>query len=650
MSQPTPRGRRRLVLGLAATGALLLSAVAAAPANAAANDIPAVDEIVSSPNLTQIANVPKFGAFATEASYNSDLAFQGDYVFAGNYNGFNIFDVSDPASPQVVSQVVCPGAQGDPSVFGNLLFLAVDSPRSDDSCNSAAGSVANAAHWEGVRIFDISDKANPQYIKSVRTDCGSHTLTLVPDKAGKDVYVYVQSYSPSASAAYCKPPHDKISIIKVPLDEATSAEVVATPVLFPGGGNTNTSGCHDITVYPALDLAAGACMGDGVLMDISDPLNPVLLDEVRDTNFAFWHSATFNNAGTKVLFTDELGGGSGAICTANYRTNQGANAIYDIVGSGADRQLVFKSYFKIPRLNSPRENCVAHNGSLIPAMGRDIMVQAWYQGGISVIDFTDSANPVEIAYWERGPLSDTRTILGGSWSTYWNNGYIYSNDIQKGLDVLKLDDPITNNARAMAFAELNVQTQPSYPACTTVLRGQNNGVLTIDSGITCLDGVTQNGAIKVNPGAGLIVFDSEVKGSIQANRPSVVSIVESKVKGSVHATGANIRDSEITGTVRTGLDLPVTVTAQARCIAGKAYLSVQARNDHDAAVGIALESGYGERSFPNVASGGNGFQQFTTRVAAVPAGTATVRVTGSIDGEDVTTVVTKDYPGVNCAS
>ncbi|MTK04584.1 hypothetical protein FF096_21585 [Micromonospora sp. CP22] len=555
MSDPTPRGSRRLAISLAATAALLVAGVAAAPASGAestANTIPGIDEIVSSPNLQQVANIPKFGGFASESAYNSDLAFQGDYVFAGNYNGFNVFDISDPTSPQVVSQVVCVGAQGDPSVFGNLLFLAVDSPRSDDSCDSSSGSVAQESSWEGVRIFDISDKANPRYIKSVRTDCGSHTLTLVPSKDDQSVYVYVQSYSPSSSAFYCKPPHDKISIIKVPLDNPTSASVVATPVLFPGtSGNTSTSGCHDITTYPELDLAAGACMGDGVLMDISDRENPVIISQVRDTNFAFWHSATFNNAGTKVIFTDELGGGSGAICTSSYRANQGANAIYDIVGSGADRELVFRSYFKIPRENTDLENCVAHNGSLIPAMGRDIMVQAWYQGGVSVIDFTDSANPVEIAFWERGPLSDTRRILGGAWSTYYHNGYIYSNDIQKGFDVLKLDDPRTNNARAVAFSELNVQTQPSYPACTTVLTGRHNGSMTIKDGITCMDGVTQNGAIKVNPGAGLIVFNSTLNGSIHAVNASVVSIVESRVNGSVDAIGATIRDSKVNGSVRT---------------------------------------------------------------------------------------------------
>ncbi|GAA1864118.1 hypothetical protein GCM10009687_34240 [Asanoa iriomotensis] len=553
MSESTPRGSRRLrAFSLAAAGALLLTAVAASPASGAENTIPGVDEIASSPNLQQLANVPKVGSFNTEAALNSDLAFQGNYVFSGNYNGFTTLDVSNPASPQVVSQVICPGSQGDPSVFGDLLVFAVDSVRSDDSCNSTSGSSSQESSWEGIRIFDISDKANPRYIKSVRTDCGSHTQTLVPSKDGKSVYVYIQSYSPSSTAFYCKTPHDKISIIKVPLDDPTGAAVVATPVLFPGtAGNTNTSGCHDITVYPELDLAAGACMGDGVLMDISDPENPVIISQVRDTNFAFWHSATFNNAGTKVVFTDELGGGSGAICSGNHRPNQGADAIYDIVGSGADRELVFRSYFKIPRLNTTRENCVAHNGSLIPAMGRDIMVQAWYQGGVSVWDFTDSSNPVEIAFWERGPLSDTRNITGGAWSTYYHNGYIYSNDIQKGFDVLKLDDPRTNNARAVAFDELNVQTQPSYPACTTVLTDRQNGGLDITSGITCLDGATVNGATKVAPGAGLIAFNSTLNGGVTATDASVVSIVESRVNGGVDAIGATVRDSKVNGSVRT---------------------------------------------------------------------------------------------------
>ncbi|RGC66328.1 LVIVD repeat protein [Micromonospora sp. MW-13] len=590
MFRQTSRGVRRIgAVSLAAATALLVTAVAGAPAigapdaseiadnceslreagdnfaelclSAAESDAqaaaeytaPGVDEIASSPNLQQIANLPKSGAFAREASYSTDMAFQGNYAFVGNYDGFTIYDVSKPSAPQITSQVVCPGSQNDISVYGNLLFLSVDSSRNNDSCNSTSQSASIKSSWEGIRIFDVTDKASPAYVKAIETDCGSHTHTLVPGKNDGNLYVYVQSYSPSASALDCQPPHDKLSIIKVPLDNPTGAAVVATPNLFPGADGANsTSGCHDVTVYPELDLAAGACMGDGILMDIADRESPVVLSRVRDTNFAFWHSATFNNAGTKVVFTDELGGGSSATCNPTIGPKRGADAIFDIAGSGANRSLVFKSYFKIPRQNTSTENCVAHNGSLIPAMGRDIMVQAWYQGGISVWDFTDSANPQEIAYWERGPLSATRLILGGSWSTYYHNGYIYSSDIQKGLDVLKLTDPRTDNARAVAFGELNVQSQPSYPACTEVITDRRNGGLTVTSGVACLDGATVNGGVKVAPGAGLIAFNASINGGVKADGASVVSIVESRVNGSVTALGAkaSVRDSKINGSVQ----------------------------------------------------------------------------------------------------
>ena len=249
----------------------------------------------------------------------------------------------------------------------------------------------------------------------------------------------------------------------------TDAAVVATPVLFPEGGNpggngsSTTRGCHDITVYAEKDLAAGACMGDGVLFDIKNREAPRVISSVRDTtNFAFWHSATFNNEGTKVVFTDELGGGGGPTCNRDVGPTRGADGIYDITGRGDARTLVFRSYFKIPRINTNTENCVAHNGSLIPVRGRDIMVQAWYQGGISVWDFTNSAQPKEIAYWERGPVSDTRLVVGGSWSAYYYNGYIYSNDIQKGLDVLELNDWRTWTAKLNHYKEFNPQTQPTY--------------------------------------------------------------------------------------------------------------------------------------------------------------------------------------------
>ncbi|GAA4593584.1 hypothetical protein GCM10023194_58200 [Planotetraspora phitsanulokensis] len=458
--------RRRGLTGrvLAVTGTVLAIGLATVPAQAA--DVLAPDEIAMSSNVTHVANVPKPAALA--ATINTDIAFQGDYAYVGNYGGFSIVDIKHPKKPEVVSSVVCPGSQMDMSVYGDLLFGSVDSSRSDDSCNSVAQSAANKASWEGIRIFDVSDKSNPTYIKSVETNCGSHTHTLVPDKHGKAVYIYISSYSPSAAFPDCQPPHDLISIVKVPLDNPTAASVVATPNLFPDGGNPGeslpypyrtsaTTGCHDITAYPAKGLAAGACMGDGILMDIKDPEHPKVLDVVRDDeNFAFWHSATFNNEGTKVIFTDELGGGSAATCNEAIGQNRGADAIYDI----DDNQFTFKSYYKISRYQDDTENCVAHNGSLIPVKGRDIMVQAWYQGGVSIWDFTDSANPHEIGYFERGPWE--QPLNGGYWSAYYYNGYIYGSDFNEGFDVFKINDPRTNQARSVKVDQLNVQTQGSY--------------------------------------------------------------------------------------------------------------------------------------------------------------------------------------------
>jgi hypothetical protein len=417
----------------------------------------------SSKNLSLVANLPKQGAFAGEASFNSDLAFKGKYAFAGNYDGFMVYDISKPTRPKVTAQVVCPGSQGDVSIWRNLLITSVDQSRSDDSCASSPQPASVKESWEGIRVFDISDPASPRYVAAVETPCGSHTHSLAPDDRGQNLYVYVSSYFPSASLPDCQPPHDRISIVKIPRTAPDAAFLKATPVLFPDGGNpggnysTETSGCHDITAYPQRDIAAGACMGDGILMDISDRENPVVTEQVRDTtNFAFWHSATFSNNGRKVVFTDELGGGGGPTCNPTVGQDKGADGIYDVVGG----QLEFRSYYKIKRTQANTENCVAHNGSLIPVKGKDLMVQAWYQGGISVLDFTNSAKPKEIAWFDRGALSADRLILGGSWSAYWYNGYIYSNDIQKGLDVLKLDDKRVKKAKKMDV--FNPQSQPSF--------------------------------------------------------------------------------------------------------------------------------------------------------------------------------------------
>jgi hypothetical protein len=419
----------------------------------------------ASRNMALLANLPKSGAFADYGAFNSDLAFQGRYAYAGNYNGFNVYDIKKPRKPELLTQVVCPGSQNDVSVSGDILVLSTDSSRSDNSCKSTSQSATQESSWEGLKVFDISNPAKPEYVAAVETACGSHTHSLAPTHDGDTVYAYVSSYSPRSSYPDCQPPHDQISVVKIPADAPADASLAATPVLFPEGGNPGgngsgeTSGCHDITAYPSKDIAAGACMGDGVLIDISDREAPVVTEQVRDTeNFAFWHSATFNNDGTKVVFTDELGGGGAPTCNPTVGDTRGANGIYDIEGE----ELVFKSYYKMPRTQSNTENCVAHNGSLIPVEGKDIMVQAWYQGGISVFDFTDSANPRELAWFDRGPLSEEELMLGGSWSAYYYNGYVYSNDIQQGFDVLKIRHPAVAPAKQHRYDVLNPQSQPNY--------------------------------------------------------------------------------------------------------------------------------------------------------------------------------------------
>ena len=430
-------------------------------------------ELGHSSNMQLLSNTPKFGPFAGEAAFNSDIAFWGKYAIQGNYNGFQVTDVSDPEAPAVVSQVRCPGSQNDVSVWQNLIFTSTDSRRSDASCDSfqlASNTVPsstdpNAEYWEGIKIFDWSNPAAPQLVTSVETDCGSHTHTIVPEATR--VLIYVSSYDLSSTAKDCRltstpeDDHDKISIIEVPLANPAAAAVVAEPVLFPDGGfagtpsTRQTRGCHDITVYPALDLAAGACMGEGILMDISDPLKPKVVSTVRDPNFAFWHSATLSNDADTVIFTDELGGGGSPTCNPTIGPQRGADILYDVSDVSAPK---FLSYFKIGRTQSNVENCVAHNGNVLPTKMRDIFVQAWYQGGTSVIDFSDPTAPKEIGYLDRGPVDGTRLVLGGAWSSYWYNGKIFANDIQKGLDVINFSGRERGGIRER-LAYLNAQVQ-----------------------------------------------------------------------------------------------------------------------------------------------------------------------------------------------
>jgi hypothetical protein len=469
-------------------------------------------------NMRLTSNTPAPAPFAGVTS--SDLAFSGNMVFQGNYNGFMVWDVSNPARPELRTRYLCPASQSDVSVYRNLLFVSGEGlgGRIDCGTQGIPQDVAvSPDRLRGIRIFDISDVANPRYIHNVQTCRGSHTHTVVEDpRDPNNVYIYVSGSArvrPADELPGCSdlaPDEDpnasrfRIEVIQVPLANPTAARIVTSPRIFQGmtapprvdretgaviPGAADRPGpnqCHDITVYPAVGLAGGACEGWGLLLDIRDVRNPRRLDAAADANMAYWHSATFANDGSAVLFTDEWGGGSAARCRATDRPEWGANALFSI----SNGRMTFRSYYKLPAPQTEFENCVAHNGSPVPIPGREIKVQAWYQGGVSVFDWTDPANPYEIAFFDRGPLNAQRLQGGGYWSTYWYNGYIYGSEMQRGLDVLELlpSAHISQNeldaAKTVIWSEFNPQMQlrmewpPSFPLARAYLDQleRNNGL------------------------------------------------------------------------------------------------------------------------------------------------------------------------------
>ena len=489
-------------------------------------DDPKVQKTVTQLGIAggDLSKIPKelLMVIAQLAFANSDLAFQGNYLFQGNFYGVSIYDISNPAQTAIVTSMVCPGGQGDVSVYKNLLFMSVEMSNGRLDCGEqgfapepppTAGHekerhlpAAQKDRFRGVRIFDISNIKSPKQVAAVQTCRGSHTHTLVLDPNDvNNVYIYVsgtsfvrqaEELSGCSGEAPDKDPNTalfRIDVIKVPVAAPQEAKVVSSPRVFidprtgvlnslSNGGSpdkdemkpADTNHCHDITVYSAIGLAAGACSGNGILLDIKDPVHPKRVDAVNDPNYSYWHSASFSNDGTKVVFTDEWGGGLGARCRPNDPNKWGADAIFHLNND----KLTFASYYKLPAAQSDTENCVAHNGSLIPVPGRDIEVQAWYQGGVSVMDFTDAAHPFEIAYFDRGPIDSKMLVLGGEWSAYWYNGDIYGSEIARGLDIFELTPTkfLTQNeidaAKTVRVGELNVQDQQKieWPAQLVVAK------------------------------------------------------------------------------------------------------------------------------------------------------------------------------------
>jgi hypothetical protein len=435
------------------------------------------------------------------------MAFSGDVLVTGNYHGFNIYKLNDDGLPNLFSSVVCPGGQGDVSIVGDLLIMSVEQTRGRVDCGrEGIAEDVSAERFRGIRIFDISNLAAPRQVGQVQTCRGSHTHSVVsgPGEDGK-IIVYNSGTAgvrdeDELEGCIGAIPGDRrtalfrIDVIEIPVADPSQARIVDSPTVFAdeetgeiaglwAGGDhgddtqftAQTNQCHDITVFPKANLAAGACSGNGIIFDISNPREPKRLDAVLDTGFAYWHSATFNNDGTKVLFTDEWGGGGRPRCRAYDPKDWGADAIYNIVNG----KLEFQGYYKLPAPQSDQENCVAHNGSIIPVPGRDIFAQAWYQGGLSVMDFTDSKNAIEIAYFDRGPVHEERLVLAGYWSTYWYEGKIYGTEIARGLDVFSLtpSEHLTENEIAAAAladqgALFNPQQQfaVTWPAVPVVAR------------------------------------------------------------------------------------------------------------------------------------------------------------------------------------
>jgi len=457
------------------------------------------------------------------------MAFSGDVLVTGSYHGFNVHRLDDEGLPNLISSIVCPGGQGDVSIVGDLLIMSVEQTRGRLDCGlEGISEDVSTDRFRGIRIFDISDLTRPIQVGAVQTCRGSHTHSVVsgPHMPGHESDDRIIVYNSGTSSireedeldgCFDETPGDdrtalfRIDVIEVPIENPADARIVDSPAVFAdpesgalgglwrGGDHGDetqetrkTDQCHDITVFPDRGLAAGACSGNGILFDISDPLHPTRIDAVVDKGFAYWHSATFNNDGTKVIFTDEWGGGGRPRCRAYDPLDWGADAIYDIVETDGKLKLEFRSHYKLPAPQMEEENCVAHNGSIVPVPGRDLFVQAWYQGGLSIVDFTDSSNPIEIAYFDRGPIDSEELILGGYWSTYWYDGRIYGTEILRGLDVFALtpSEYLSENEVAAALladydALFNPQQQfrvnwPAHPTVAAAYRDQleRRGTLT----------------------------------------------------------------------------------------------------------------------------------------------------------------------------
>lgn len=501
------------------------------------------DAGVAEKNMRLISTVAKPAQFDTARGLtfiNSDLAFRGNYVYQANFAGFTIWDIKDPAKPVMTAAVRCITSQGDPTIYGNLLFLSAEGPGNRNDCGD--GGVQDPKdHMAGVRIFDVSDPKAPKLVKNVQTCKGSHTHTLVPSPTNKRIiYLYVsgqQAARPETELAGCRNgtnPDDpanslyQLDIIKVDLDHPEKAEVIPGARIFSGldgasecrrycvpvdprrqaargaraaaapEGEAMPDGprnCHDVTAYPEVGLLAASCSTHSILVDIKNPEKPFRISALADTNnYQGRHTAAFSNDGKKLIQTDEWGGGTGPMCQASSMIELGGNTVISLDGTKKQTQ---RAYFKLPSAQAAEENCVSHNGGIIPVPGRDLYVQGWYQGGVSIMDFTNADSAYEVGYFDRGSIDPPGPVdmpkaaaaaatnqrgggrtIGGSWGAYYWNGLVFSSELDRGMDIMELTPSaeLTANeiaaAKLVTFTEYNPQSQPKmvWPAAFVVVR------------------------------------------------------------------------------------------------------------------------------------------------------------------------------------
>ena len=459
--------RRIRVMAVLAGMALVAGMLGMVPAQAEHN------EDIHSNNVKFLKRLPiKAGGAPAQGS---DLAFDGKKLYAGSYSGTALYQIKSKRKGflKQIGFHNCPSSQGDISFVGTYVFVSVDSPGSNGvenpSCNNTPATGFKEAEkstgLEGVRVVDFSNPKKPTQVAFVSTKCGSHTHTLVPD--GATTYMYVESY-PISQTGDCNAAtgHGAVDILSFPTNDPSKLkiegqlDVTQTPL-----PNDAPIGCHDLQAWPEKDIVIAACITEAQVWDISNPAEPKILSRITNPEVQIWHSAAFTWDGKYAIISDEYGGAAGGGgCAGDPDSTVGAMWFYNIEDPANP---VNEGHYSLPRVPPTTEDeasrsfrCTTHLYNILPTKnGKYIAVASYYMGGISIVDFTDPAAPVELGYYLQQPGG----INPDSWAGYWYNGRIYTNDheSQLGITVFKATMLNKNNIKFFREGGLNPQTQIS---------------------------------------------------------------------------------------------------------------------------------------------------------------------------------------------